>query len=41
MPNSFFKRSAFKGPTPFKYSMGELNMDEVVLIKSYKQQISE
>jgi hypothetical protein len=33
MPSSFLKRSALKGPTPFKYSMGELNMDEVVLIK--------
>ena len=32
MPNSFFKRSARNGPTPFKYSIGELNMDEVVLI---------
>ena len=41
MPNSFFKRSARKGPTPFKYSIGELNMDAVLLIKFYKQQISE
>ena len=32
MPASFFKRSAFKGPTPFKYSIGELNMEEDLLI---------
>ncbi|MEO8712119.1 MAG: hypothetical protein ABI405_08365 [Parafilimonas sp.] len=35
MPNSFFKRSARKGPTPLRYSMGELNMDDVAAIRNY------
>ena len=26
MPNSFFNKSAFCGPTPFKYSIGCANM---------------
>lgn len=26
MFNSFFNKSALKGPTPFKYSIGEDNM---------------
>jgi hypothetical protein len=29
MPSSFFSRSAFSGPTPFKYSIGLSNMEGV------------
>jgi hypothetical protein len=29
MPASFFKTSALKGPTPFKYSIGLFNMEDV------------
>jgi len=34
MPNSFFRRSAFNGPTPFRYSIGFSNMEgeEVMLL---------
>jgi hypothetical protein len=32
MLSSFLKRSARKGPTPFKYSIGEANMETVWLI---------
>jgi len=32
MPNSFLRRSARKGPTPFKYSIDELNMEDDVLM---------
>ena len=32
MPSSFFKRSALKLVTPFKYSMGLANMEDSVLI---------
>jgi len=33
MPASFFKMSARKGPTPFKYSIGLFNMEtELVMI---------
>ncbi len=27
MPNSFFRRSAFNGPTPFRYSIGFSNIE--------------
>lgn len=32
MPNSFLRRSALSGPTPFKYSMELDNMETVVMI---------
>lgn len=32
MPSSFFKRSAFSGPTPFRYSMGLNNIEETWLM---------
>ncbi len=32
MPSSFFKRSAFNGPTPFKYSIGFNNIEASELI---------
>jgi hypothetical protein len=32
MLNSFFKRSAFRGPTPFRYSIGLSNMEGVELM---------
>lgn len=32
MPNSFLRRSALSGPTPFKYSIGLDNMETVVMI---------
>ncbi len=35
MPNSFFRISAFKGPTPFRYSMGLSNMEGVTWIIFY------
>ena len=35
---SFFSRSAFNGPTPFKYSMGVANMcDEEEIMNQFKK----
>ena len=34
MPNSFFSRSARKGPTPFKYSMGWDSMEAKRVIET-------
>lgn len=33
MPNSFFNKSPRSGPTPFKYSIGEANMEAILLIE--------
>ena len=38
MPSSFFSKSAFKGPTPFKYSIGLSNIEgEAVIDKVYSK----
>lgn len=34
MAASFFKRSALCGPTPFKYSIGLLNMETLFVIRN-------
>jgi hypothetical protein len=39
MANSFFKRSARWGPTPFKYSMGWANMFGEVVINGISTKI--
>jgi hypothetical protein len=38
IPASFFKRSPLTGPTPFKYSIGLLNMETIFeIIDSFLQ----